>query len=95
MINKLTSYYKTDSGPSLQNQLRVHSYFRKSLRLRLLYTSGSRAWQSAHVWEKQICLKIQQRQRNAKWFQSLLFFQLKKNLKVFSTSAGGSVKPNR
>jgi len=27
---------------------------------------------SAHIWEKQICLKIQQQQRNAKWFQSLL-----------------------
>jgi len=33
---------------------------------------ASRAWRSAHMWEKQICLKIQQRQRNAKWFQSLL-----------------------
>jgi len=33
---------------------------------------ASRAWRIAHVWEKQICLKIQQRQRNAKWFQPLL-----------------------
>jgi len=32
---------------------------------------ASRAWRSANIWEKQICLKIQQRQRNAKWFQSL------------------------
>jgi len=33
---------------------------------------ASRAWRSAHIWEKQICLKVQQRQSNAKWFQSLL-----------------------
>jgi len=33
---------------------------------------ASRAWPSAHIWEKHICLKIQQPQRNAKWFQSLL-----------------------
>jgi len=30
------------------------------------------ACRGGHIWEKQICLKIQQRQRNAKWFQSLL-----------------------
>jgi len=33
---------------------------------------ASRTWWSAHIWVKQIWLKIQQRQRNAKWFQSLL-----------------------
>ena len=32
----------------------------------------SRAWRSAHIWKKQICLKLQQQKRNAKWFQSLL-----------------------
>jgi len=47
------------------------------------------ACRSAHIWEKQICLKIQQRQRNAEWF-----FQLEKVLKFFSVSAGGSVKSN-
>jgi len=26
----------------------------------------------AHIWEKQICLTIQQRQSSVKWFQSLL-----------------------
>jgi len=33
---------------------------------------ASCAWGSAHIWEKQICLGLQQRQSNAKWFQSLL-----------------------
>jgi len=58
------------------------------------------ACRSAHIWELQICLKIQQRQRNAKRFQSLLMplggsFNSKNFAKVFSTSAGGSVKSNR
>ena len=39
---------------------------------RFISVPASRAWRSAHIWEKQICLKIQQRQRNAKWFQTLL-----------------------
>jgi len=32
----------------------------------------SRVWRNAHIREKQFCLKIQQRQSNVKWFQSLL-----------------------
>jgi len=42
----------------------MHAKFLKSV-------PASRTRRSAHICEKQICLRIQQRQSNAKWFQSL------------------------
>ena len=49
----------------MQEVITMHEIFLKNV-------PASRAWRSTHIWGKQICLKIQQQQRNAKWFQSLL-----------------------
>jgi len=76
----------------MQEVITTHQKFLKSV-------PASRAWGSAHILEKQICLKIQQRQSNAKWFQSLLllpsvFFNSKKFEGFFNISRRlGEVQP--
>ena len=63
--------------------------------------TASRAWQNAHIWGKQICLKIHQLQSNAKWLQSLLLppdqvaLLTQKNFKGFFNISGqlGEVLP--
>jgi len=48
-----------------QEIITIHAKFLESV-------PASRSCRSAHKWEKQISLKIQQRQSSTMWFQSLL-----------------------
>jgi len=68
------SALKSLTATLMQEVITMHGKFLKNL-------SAICSWRSAHIWEKQICLKIQQRQVvSVTFIATEWFFQLKKIL---------------
>jgi len=102
-MNKVTPYLKTDSGPSLKNQLRLHSYFRKSLRHRseststfqLLYTFAGHLWFEPEMIMEQWCTDVEifQSWSNPKLFHRIHIQSISENIKLWTPISNPNPKP--
>jgi len=91
----------TQSGPRRQTRLRFWPSIQNVWGLLPYMNSffsapASRAWRSAHIWEKQICLKMQHRKNmpsrcqvvSLTFIATEWFYQLKKIVKFFFNISG-------